>query len=83
MPLAEHLLASDENKYTIDSVYNAISNRKEKPFKLKRAVPVYLYYFTTSVDKEDKLVFHQDIYGIDRKLTHLLIQKRNEFKKQM
>ena len=83
MSLAEHLLASDQNKYTIDSVYNAISIRKEKPFKLNKIVPVYIYYFTTSIDKDERLIFHQDIYGIDRKLTHLLIQKRNEFKKQM
>ncbi len=83
MSLAEHLLTSDQNKYNLDSIYNSIRKRKEKPFKLNKTVPVYIYYFTTSVDENDRLTFYQDIYGIDRKLTHLLIQKRNEFKKQI
>ena len=83
MPLADHLLSSDKNKYTIDSIYKSIQKRKEKPFKLKKTVPVYIYYFTTNVDEDDKIIFFQDIYGLDRKLTHLLIQKRNEFKNQI
>jgi len=81
MPLAKRLLASDRNKYSIDSVYKSIKKRKQRSFKLNTIVPVYIYYFTTSVDKNDNLIFHKDIYDIDRKLTHLLIQKRNEFTK--
>ena len=80
MALAEHLLAGDKNKNDIDSVYKFIKKRKEKPLKLNKKVAVYIYYFTADADENGKVTLYQDIYDIDRKLTHLLIQKRNEFK---
>ncbi len=79
-PLAEHLLASDNNEYTIDSLYKYIEKREEKSFKLNKNIPVYIYYFTASISENDNLIFYEDIYDIDRKLTHLLIQQRNKFK---
>lgn len=79
MPLAKHLLVSDENKYNIDTIYKYIDKKNEKPFKLNKTVPVYLYYFTTDTRDNGDLIFYHDIYGIDRKLTHLLIQQRNRF----
>ncbi len=79
-PLAKHLLASDNNEYTIDSLYSYIEKRKEKSFKLNKTIPVYIYYFTTSISENGNLIFYEDIYDIDRKLTHLLIQHRNKIK---
>ncbi len=83
LSMASHILKSDENKYTPDSMYAYIKKRKEKSIKLNKTLPVYIYYFTVKGSDEGKLVFYDDLYGTDRKLTHLLIQQRNRFNKNL
>jgi murein L,D-transpeptidase YcbB/YkuD len=39
----------------------------EKQVKLKRTVPVYIGYFTAWVDRDGKLNFRDDIYGMTKK----------------
>jgi murein L,D-transpeptidase YcbB/YkuD len=68
MQLADYILETDNNKYTLDSLYKFIDKKKEKAIKLKNRLPVYLYYFTASVDENEKLIFYNDIYGYDKKL---------------
>jgi len=68
MQLSDYILKSDKNKHTLDSIYKFIEKRKEKAIKLKNRLPVYLYYFTASVDENEKLIFYNDIYGYDKKL---------------
>ena len=68
MQLADYILESDKNEYTLDSIYKFIDMKKEKTIKLKKSLPVYLYYFTASVDENEKLIFYSDIYGYDKKL---------------
>jgi len=81
LSMASHILESDENKYTPDSMYNYIKKRKEKSIKLNSTLPVYIYYLTVKGSDNGDLIFYNDIYGIDRKITHLMIQERNEFNK--
>jgi len=81
LSMATHILKSDKNMYTSDSMYTYIKKRKEKSIELKTNIPVYIYYFTVSGNNNGKLIFHNDLYGTDRKLTHLLIQQRNKFNK--
>lgn len=68
MQLSDYILKSDKNKYTLDSIYAFIEKRKEKAIKLEKRLPVYLYYFTATVDENEMLIFYNDIYGYDKKL---------------
>ncbi len=81
LSMASYILKSDENKYTSDSMHTYIKKRKEKSIKLKTNLPVYIYYFTVKGSENGKLIFYNDIYETDRKLTHRLIQQRNKFNK--
>ncbi len=81
LSMASYILKSDENKYTTDSMYTYIKKRKETSIKLNRTLPVYIYYFTVKGNENKALVFYNDVYGTDRKVTHLLIQQRNKFNK--
>lgn len=46
------------------NVSQAMAGSKQKYVKLKQTLPVYLVYFTASVEN-DTVRFHQDIYGHD------------------
>lgn len=76
MQLSDYILKSDKNKHTLDSIYKFIEKRKEKAIKLKNRLPVYLYYFTASVDENDNLTFYNDIYGYDKKLMALITKEK-------
>ena len=77
MLLSDYILESDKNKYTLDSIYNFIEKRKEKAIKLNNRLPVYLYYFTASVDEYDKLIFYNDLYGYDKKLIAQIAKQQS------
>ncbi len=79
LSMASYILKTDENMYTSDSMYTYIKKKKEKSIKLNSTIPVYIYYFTVQGSENGELTFYNDLYGTDRKLTHLLIQQRNEF----
>lgn len=66
LKLADYLLEYDENKMTIDSVRKYIEIRKEKPIRLKKRLPIFLYYFSASVDEKGELIFYNDIYNKDK-----------------
>ncbi len=83
LSMASYILKSDSNEYTPDSMYAYIKKRKEKSIKLNTTIPVYIYYFTVKGKENGELIFYDDLYGTDRKLTHLLIQQRNQFNKEL
>jgi murein L,D-transpeptidase YcbB/YkuD len=68
LELADYLLKSDNNRYTIDSVYKYIKKQKQKPMELNTKLPVYIYYTTASADNLGNITFYNDIYKIDNKL---------------
>ena len=77
LDLAEYILKSDDNKYTIDSIKGYIEKQKEKTIILNSKIPIYLYYFTTSADSNGKITFYKDIYRKDEKLMAELANNRN------
>ena len=77
MQLSDYILEADKNKHTLDSIYKFIKKRKEKAIKLKNRLPVYLYYFTASVDENEKLIFYNDIYGYDKKLIAQIAKQQS------
>ncbi len=76
MELSNYILESDNNKYSIDSIYKFIEKEKEKPIKLNYRLPVYIYYLTAKVNQDDNLILYEDIYGLDSKLIESLKQQQ-------
>jgi len=77
LDLADYILKSDNNKYTIDSVYKYIKKKKQKPIELNNKLPVFIYYTTASADNLGNITFYNDIYKIDNKLISELAISRN------
>ncbi len=75
--LANYILKSDNNKYTIDSIYKYIKKRKEKSMLLNTKIPMYIYYFTTSADSLGTITIYNDIYKKDKKLITALAVNNN------
>ena len=71
---AAYLLRSDTswNSKTID---DAMHLSKEKWVTIKKAVPVFLVYFTSWVDENGALNFRKDIYGHDDKMGEKLFAR--------
>lgn len=71
--MAAYLLRQDSNwnDRTIDS---AMHLKKEKWVALKKAVPVFIVYFTAWVDKNGELNFRKDIYKHDEKMANKLFK---------
>ena len=65
--LAAAVLAWDRG-WNHKNVARAMTGNKQKHIKLKQTLPVYLVYFTASVDN-DRVYFHPDIYGHDARHT--------------
>jgi len=68
LDLADHILSADNNKYTLDSVFKYIDKKEEKSMLLNTKIPIYIVYFTTSVDSSGNIIFYNDVYKKDDKL---------------
>lgn len=71
--LAEYLLP-DSSGWTPAKIEKAMSGKKETWVTLKKAVPVFITYFTSWVDKDGLLNFREDLYGHDRKMAAQLFK---------
>ena len=49
---------------------------KERTYPLKSRIPVYIGYFTTWVDDLGEIHFYDDIYGLDERLSELLMTEK-------
>lgn len=83
--LANYLLKSDKNKYTIDSIYKYIKKRKEKPMLLNTKIPIHIYYFTARADSLGTITFYNDVYKKDNRLIEEieLAVKRNQISRSI
>lgn len=69
--LAEYLL-SDQKKWNIERIEEAMMAEKPQQVNLTEPIPVYIVYRTAWVDEDDRVNFRKDIYGHDRRhLDHL------------
>ncbi|RYZ22927.1 MAG: hypothetical protein EOO16_07120 [Chitinophagaceae bacterium] len=73
------LLAADTatklKAVTADSLDSWLAQKKRRYVPLRRPMPVFLRYVTAE-GKEGKLVFHEDIYGEDRRLRQAWFAKK-------
>jgi murein L,D-transpeptidase YcbB/YkuD len=69
--LAEFALAPDPT-WTRERLLEALRNAWEHRLPLPEPLPVYLVYFTASVDRDGKISYSADPYGWDRELLAAL-----------
>ncbi len=66
--MAEYLLRN-QPEWTSEKIEDAMNSGKEQYVKLKKAVPVFITYYTAWVDDDGQLNFRDDIYGHDTTLS--------------
>lgn len=66
--LAQYVLR-DQPEWTTEKISAAMRSGEEHQVKLKSPIPVYLGYWTVSVDSGGVVQFRDDVYGIDRQLA--------------
>jgi len=71
--LAEYVLA-DQPDWTAEKIDAAMHAPEERSVKLRKALPVYLGYWTARVAADGILQFRDDLYGIDARQTAVLGQ---------
>lgn len=69
--LAVSILKDDVN-WTPQKIEAAMQAGREKAYRLKEKIPVYIGYFTAWVDNNGELHFYNDIYERDAPLFNLL-----------
>ena len=66
--LASYLL-KDQPEWSTAAIKDAMNSGTEQFVKLKKAIPVFITYYTAWVDANGKLNFRDDIYGHDESLA--------------
>ena len=79
--MAEYLLRN-QPEWTTDRIQTAMNTEEEKFVKVKKAVPVFITYYTAWVDDNGQLNFRNDIYGHDEKLTKKMFSGTQQIAKR-
>ena len=53
--------------YNVDSIKTWLANKERKRIIVKNRIPLFIRYFTCE-EKNEKIIFYNDIYGEDKKL---------------
>jgi len=64
MELAYYLF-KDDPEWGPEALDNALNLRKNKRIYLKQSIPIFLMYFTATVNQQNELQFYPDVYKID------------------
>jgi murein L,D-transpeptidase YcbB/YkuD len=78
--LAEYVLRDYEG-WNREKIEEAMHAEEERTVKLKKAIPVYLGYWTARVSGDGAMQFRKDVYGIDTRLTALLADRLSRLRK--
>jgi murein L,D-transpeptidase YcbB/YkuD len=68
--MAEFLL--EDQSWTARKIDSAMNGGKEKYVKVKKTVPVLIYYYTAWTDEQGHLQWRDDIYGHDKAMAQKL-----------
>ena len=77
--LAEYVLR-DQPEWTSERISEAMQAGEEKIVKLKKAIPVYLGYWTARVTPDRQVQFRKDVYGIDANQSAKLTERLKRMK---
>ncbi len=72
-----HFLLKSKRGWNQNRISKSMYLQSPKRVRLKKAVPVVIYYSTASIVK-DELIFYDDIYNYDTKLSHVLFNSSND-----
>lgn len=72
--LADYLLR-DKEKWTDESINEAMNSGEEKWVSLEKPVPVFITYFTSWADGDGLVYFIEDVYGHDERMAQHLFAK--------
>jgi murein L,D-transpeptidase YcbB/YkuD len=70
--LAAYVLRGEPGEWTAESIAAATRASESRRVKLARPVHVMLLYGTTLATEDGRILFFEDIYGLDRRLAELL-----------
>lgn len=76
--LAAFLLEYAED-WNADKIAKAMHAGKERYVTLNKKVPVFITYFTTFIDRDNRLNFRKDIYNLDERLASMIISGEGEY----
>lgn len=78
--LAYYILRSDSlasaNAVPVDSLQSWLAIKKKKVIPVRKRIPLFIRYFTCE-GINDKVVFHEDVYGEDRRLKERFFANKN------
>jgi murein L,D-transpeptidase YcbB/YkuD len=77
--LAEYVLR-DQPDWTPERIRDAMHAGEERVVKLKKAIPVYLGYWTARVTPDHQVQFRKDVYGIDANQSAKLTERLKRMK---
>jgi murein L,D-transpeptidase YcbB/YkuD len=73
LQLTEKILLKEDEKWTTAEIDSLIVRKKTKVVSLKNSkINVYLFYWTSWLDKNNKLQFREDVYNLDKDLFQQL-----------
>ncbi|MEJ7913355.1 MAG: L,D-transpeptidase family protein [Chitinophagaceae bacterium] len=75
--MAQYLLRN-QSEWTPDRIEEAMNAGEEKFVKVKKAVPVFITYYTAWVNEDGKLNFREDIYKHDRDLAQRMFSRSEQ-----
>ena len=79
--MAEYLLRN-QPEWTPERIQSAMHSGEEKFVKVKKAVPVFITYYTAWVDENGQLNFREDIYDHDAKLARKMFNGAEQIAKK-
>jgi murein L,D-transpeptidase YcbB/YkuD len=77
--LAKYVLG-DQPEWTPEHIAEAMHAGEEKTVKLKKALPVYLGYWTARTNPDGLVQCRRDVYEVDSRLTARLADRLNRLK---
>jgi len=75
--MAQYLLRN-QSEWTPERIDEAMNAGEEKFVKVKKAVPVFITYYTAWVDDNGKLNFREDIYKHDKDLARRMFSQSEQ-----
>ena len=73
--LADKILESDENIFTLDSINHYVEIRKQKTMPVNKHIAIYIQYVVCEGEDDGRIIFYQDVYRQDTALKNHLFGK--------
>jgi murein L,D-transpeptidase YcbB/YkuD len=73
--LAAFALAGEDDRWTPETIKNAIDAQKRVVIRLAEPLPVHITYQTAWIDKDGIVCFNNDVYGRDKRLLSALFNE--------